>query len=727
MGKKWDNTGIAYSVELWKECLRVLKPGGHLLAFGGSRTYHRMACAIEDAGFEIRDMVEWIFGSGFPKSLNISKELSKKTLIGLCTCVNHKDSLSLQYEKNNEQQDNIPNGNDDRLGFGDKIWIKGANHNEVETQIEDTVISANGIIPQEFSLLELQQNDNKKEQRLKEVCEPILQSGMCESIYEKEGYDIPSVRSRLEENKATGEGERQVLSNLSNKTKDGITGSSPDSVQDGREKHNGQSDMPLQELSQQDREDNGNGVGENKNDSKIREWNIDNRFICPECRKIKSDIGGSALKPSHEPICLARKPLGEKTVAENVLKYGTGGINIDECRVETDPQIDDMLRTVERKEREAPLWKDGSGFKNENNKLTGVPVSGRFPANLIHDGSPEVVEIFPHSTSGAMKKPYEYKNNGFSLGAPSGNTKTLCDASEGSAARFFKSCVFTPKDLFTNDILLCYLCTKETPKELWEKKNNHANNAEVGLLTTQVMEENIVQENAQTGLIEQCVHFVRSVGNLCEKCAISIVQEVVEIKNLDSKKEESQVIQDFISNYKKCILLQNLAYYAEIWVNIDTTPTTQNLWKLFGYVNLVITNYIQEIKKSEQAIFIYQAKTSPTERNMGCDELEEKHFQMRPFAEEGCDQSVLKNRMNSKVGRNNHPTVKPIALMKYLVKLITPPNGLVYDPFAGSGSTLIACKMEGFNYIGSELQPEYCEIAEARIKSIIINPQLTLL
>ncbi len=92
---------------------------------------------------------------------------------------------------------------------------------------------------------------------------------------------------------------------------------------------------------------------------------------------------GTALKPAMELITMARKPLNENTVADNVLKYGTGGINIDGCRVETNPEVDDMLRTVERKEREAPLWKDGSGFKNENNKLTGVPSSGRFPANLI--------------------------------------------------------------------------------------------------------------------------------------------------------------------------------------------------------------------------------------------------------------------------------------------------------------------------------------------------------
>ena len=77
MGKKWDGTGIAFKTELWKECFRVLKPGGYLLSFGGTRTYHRMAVAIEDAGFEVRDMIEWVYGSGFPKSLNIGKATQK--------------------------------------------------------------------------------------------------------------------------------------------------------------------------------------------------------------------------------------------------------------------------------------------------------------------------------------------------------------------------------------------------------------------------------------------------------------------------------------------------------------------------------------------------------------------------------------------------------------------------------------------------------------------------
>ncbi|QDM57791.1 DNA methylase [Mycobacterium phage Carlyle] len=77
MGKKWDGSGIAFDVEMWEECLRVLKPGGHLFAFGGSRTWHRLAAAIEDAGFEIRDSIAWLYGSGFPKSLDVSKAIDK--------------------------------------------------------------------------------------------------------------------------------------------------------------------------------------------------------------------------------------------------------------------------------------------------------------------------------------------------------------------------------------------------------------------------------------------------------------------------------------------------------------------------------------------------------------------------------------------------------------------------------------------------------------------------
>jgi hypothetical protein len=77
MGKGWDSAGIAYSSDIWRECLRVLKPGGHLAAFGAPRTYHRLACAIEDAGFQIRDSLHWIYGSGFPKGQDVARSIDR--------------------------------------------------------------------------------------------------------------------------------------------------------------------------------------------------------------------------------------------------------------------------------------------------------------------------------------------------------------------------------------------------------------------------------------------------------------------------------------------------------------------------------------------------------------------------------------------------------------------------------------------------------------------------
>jgi DNA modification methylase len=96
-GKQWDKTGIAYDVEVWRECLRVLKPGGHLFAFGATRTYHRMACAVEDAGFEIRDCLGWHYGVGFAKSKDVSKGIDaffgeERKVVGKGTSWNRPDS-----------------------------------------------------------------------------------------------------------------------------------------------------------------------------------------------------------------------------------------------------------------------------------------------------------------------------------------------------------------------------------------------------------------------------------------------------------------------------------------------------------------------------------------------------------------------------------------------------------------------------------------------------------
>ena len=271
MGKSWDNTGIAYNVELWRQCLRVLKPGGHLLAFGGTRTYHRMACAIEDAGFEIRDMIEWVYGSGFPKSLNIGKVVDK-----------------------------------------------------------------------------LQRNER-------------------------------------------------------------------DTVSEGkwnRRKINGSKGINSVGLTT-----NSNYV-ETKGASEWEGW-------------------GTALKPAHEPICMARKPLAEKTVAENCLKYGTGGINIDDSRVGTD---EITTNGKGKQDGNTPIVPQSPDFVGETH-------IGRFPANLIHDNSEEVRECFPETKSQGYFNSkvkmvgHTLYEGGFKDFEQDDRKMNDC----GNASRFFKSIIYTEK------------------------------------------------------------------------------------------------------------------------------------------------------------------------------------------------------------------------------------------------------------------------------------------
>ena len=111
MGKRWDSSGVAFQVETWESVYRVLKPGALLLAFGGTRTYHRIACAIEDAGFEIRDTIAWVYGSGFPKSYDISKGIDKFNKTGNASWNGTGDSSNgaLGYSKLQHEQGYRPN------------------------------------------------------------------------------------------------------------------------------------------------------------------------------------------------------------------------------------------------------------------------------------------------------------------------------------------------------------------------------------------------------------------------------------------------------------------------------------------------------------------------------------------------------------------------------------------------------------------------------------------
>lgn len=258
MGKGWDSTGVANDVETWRQCLRVLKPGGHLLAFSGTRTQHRMVCAIEDAGFEIRDQAGWMYGSGFPKSLDVSKAIDK--------------AAGVTREVVSE-------------GKAVKRMIPGADQNDTGSWIKD-----NG---REYV--------------------PTVTAAATEAAQQWQGW-------------------------------------------------------------------------------------------------------GTALKPAWEPICVARKPLGEKNVAANVLKHGTGAINIDGCRI---------------------------AWASAGDEAGNYDAPGRWPANLLHDGSPEVVALFPSEAGGQDKRqgltpgsrPGGFGGVGSDKGSSTPNARLYAD--DGSAARFF--------------------------------------------------------------------------------------------------------------------------------------------------------------------------------------------------------------------------------------------------------------------------------------------------
>jgi site-specific DNA-methyltransferase (adenine-specific) len=276
MGKKWDYDVPA--VEVWAECLRVLKPGGHLLSFAGTRTQHRMAVRIEDAGFEIRDMIAWVYGSGFPKSHDVSKAIDR--------------------EAGAERLDAMTGGH------------RGIASDDVQTD------------------------------RYKAVKDAIGRGVGC------------------------GTASRGT---------------------------------PVTEAANQ-----------------WQGW-------------------GTALKPSLEPITVARKPFSQ-TVAENVLEHGTGAMNIDGCRVAGEtPVFSHKGQSAEN------CYSDGLHGSARTGEVSTI---GRWPANLIHDGSAEVLSGFPQSKSGAMKsstaRAAQDEPGSVCYGTYGGQVaKADIQPTEGSAARFF--------------------------------------------------------------------------------------------------------------------------------------------------------------------------------------------------------------------------------------------------------------------------------------------------
>jgi site-specific DNA-methyltransferase (adenine-specific) len=309
------------------------------------------------------------------------------------------------------------------------------------------------------------------------------------------------------------------------------------------------------------------------------------------------DGWGSALKPANEPIVLARKPLEKGlSIADNVLKWGTGGINIDGCRVGTEERNYKGSGSSPNKINNHGKGDTGIGMLDGSGKDLEFNVSGRFPANVILTHHPECECKGLKKVKGMIDK-------------PTNRTKTGNTWDENN----------------------CGL-----------RKNMPKNSG------------GYADENGEETIEDWNCH---------EDCPIKILDEQ--------------------------------------------------------------SGVLKSGDKGGASRFFYVAKASQSERNKGLDDFEKQPlaFSNQAKAElargntEFADDTKMHNKVQFRA--NNHPTVKPIKLMQYLARLITPPNGVVLDPFMGSGTTGIACKLEGFDFVGMEQDENYHKIAISRIENYL--------
>lgn len=386
MGKSWDASGVAFSHETWRLVWRVMKPGAHLVAFGAPKNYHRLACAIEDAGFEIRDSLMWVTGQGFPKSHNIG-----------CKC----DGDAIPYT--HERAEQTPECDLRRMRDTDVSQAKF-------TEKEREEVLLNGL--QEQGLYSPKREPSSETSVWRE--EPGLEgrSNISASARELCDGEIRQVSKA-----SIGDGQ-------SGRVCDGASFSDGDEDRANFDK-NGMRSSSGSQSAEQSYIKSGVVAGQSQSQAN------GTREACPRCGQPLGYKGyGTALKPAYEPIVLARKPLSEGTVAANVLRWGTGALNIDATRIATD----------ENRARNNKARASGTSYiVQREDKFIDPGGDGRWPANLCHDGSQQVLDLFPHTKSGNLHQS-SVKAADKIYGGGFGNGKTnprFFAGNEGSAARFF--------------------------------------------------------------------------------------------------------------------------------------------------------------------------------------------------------------------------------------------------------------------------------------------------
>ena len=450
MGKAWD--ALPPGKEWAEECLRVLKPGGHILAFGGSRTWHRLAVAVEDAGFEIRESIFWHYGSGFPKSHNVSASLNGKR----CGCpvplnhdnISHEDVPSMQQSMATSeplpvsaQPDMLEGmrGEDDQQVKNRQDYGQGYAPNNPLHRVSDASQdpASMGKAQQEHLLLAPVQRGGAG-QGMGDTRAQGCRSE--ENIHPNDGGGQPRVEGRCDVQAIPGKLHRPEVRPLP----EGMAHDGPE----GRV-HNGAS-LSHGKVGGSSITANGSGESHKPHHSGQPQgepgtipvergsqaggsWEI-----CSGCGKPKIPDGlGTALKPATEPIVMGRKPF-KGTVANNVMLHGTGALNIDASRIGTTVETWPKSRMYGGKSSVSMT----SSSVTQAAQPTGPAPSGRWPANVILDES-TAAELDQQSGITVSSKENIRSTNissglyGGGLGSREAGTLRIGHSDSGGASRFF--------------------------------------------------------------------------------------------------------------------------------------------------------------------------------------------------------------------------------------------------------------------------------------------------
>ena len=497
MGKRWDYD--VPSVEIWAECLRVLKPGGHLLAFAGTRTQHRMAVRIEDAGFEIRDMIAWVYGSGFPKSLDVSKAIDKaagaeREVVGPGRWNHVKGSNELQADclirPGGQHEETAPATPEAQQWAGWGTALKPALEpiTMARKPLASSGVNVLAKVECELRKLGVRGDIAWKEESASDAAKASSRKSSSSTDQRQTGATsaesagasaMPNEGKPCEtiSEQNTRNGERQTVSTSESIARERENSSeikcSMPMGQDARAVENPKGTFSHSTTLKEE----GPLTADQSTARSINNSSATDSLLATESFAgiatgltgsmahvhIRRDSEGFFLWPTRLPKSVHGTPL---TVAANVLEHGTGALNVDGCRVGTEQRFN---QPAANKPGGNSLNMSAVGMPQD---AVGATVAGRWPANLIHDGSDEVVGLFPAEArssccggKGANAKP------GYGGGFKPFDSSANQYYDSGSAARFFYTAKASRDDRSDGNThptvkptdLMRYLCRLVTP------------------------------------------------------------------------------------------------------------------------------------------------------------------------------------------------------------------------------------------------------------------------